>query len=313
MEVLVALGIFAMGLVAVAAVFPTAIAIQRETVRDLAGQRVAVNAKSLVQSMARSIDNLEDLSTVSGTNLTLTYHHDAQEVNREGTLKPFTVTTLPAGGKTGRAGRAQPMIDQPINNSTWQMANPTGEMVGPLLNAARSFHNLFSEEARSYPKTIANSAERDYYWYPIIQPKDLTSPQPAWMMYLMIMQRHGTEAIPEVRALLISIDPANPKKLTFLNAGTYSLDNDANDNGLPDVIQPGDTVLGDDGSILHVVLAEKGSITVDAVVSPTTTGMIYYAQALEGGTGAEKTESRSPIVRIEQFELVVNDPDETYP
>ncbi|QQE11956.1 prepilin-type N-terminal cleavage/methylation domain-containing protein [Planctomycetota bacterium] len=54
MEVLVALGLFAMGLIAVAAVFPTAIAVQRETVETTEARRIAESAEMFMQSLARS-------------------------------------------------------------------------------------------------------------------------------------------------------------------------------------------------------------------------------------------------------------------
>jgi len=129
-------------------------------------------------------------------------------------------------------------------------------------------------------------------------------------MYLMVMQRRGTEDVPEVRAA--DVVNAIDRSITFRNTGPANdplwLNNDANDNGLPDLIQPGDWVLGDDGSIHRVLLAEgTNRITVESPVPPTGLRMIYYAVAIDRSTGI-KRESRSPIVRIEQFELVVDQP-----
>ena len=320
MEVLIALGIFAVGLVAVAALFPTAITIQSETVRDLAGQRIAVDAKTTIQALANSYNNTHTNSTPwESAYTTLTYHHDQDPNNRAGTLDVFTKSDVPSTGKTGVAGGVQPMIDQPLPLKSVRRSG-VGRYKDPIdtfirLNAVRSFHYLLSEEIRSYPKTIPNTEERDYYWVPFIQPKDLTSATPTWVVYLMIMQRHGTERIPEARA--VRVNNISGKTITFDSSGAANdyewLDNDEDDDGLPDYIQPGDWVLADDGSIFRVVLAQKDSITIDSVVPPSgNINLLYYAVALEGGTNwntpIAKPEARSPIVRIEQFELVVRPP-----
>ncbi len=319
MEVLVALGIFALGLVAVAAVFPTAIAIQSETVRDLAGQRVAINAQTTIQAMANSYNSTHDTSTTwSNAYTTLAYHHDQDPLNRAGSLEPFTDSATPSTGKTGQAGGVQPMIDQPMFPVAMRRSGP-GPYTDPVdtfirLNAVRSFHYLFSEEVRSYPKTITDTQARDYYWVPFIQPKDLTSTNPTWIVYIMVMQRHGTERPPEARA--VRVNNINGTTLTFDSTGPANdyewLDNDQDDDGLPDFIQPGDWVLADDGSTFRVIVAQKDSITIDATVPPSSINTLYYAVALEGGTNwnspIPKPEARSPMVRIEQFELVVRPP-----
>jgi type II secretory pathway pseudopilin PulG len=313
MEVLIALGIFAVGLVAVAAVFPTAIAVQRETVRDLAGQRTVVNARGLIQAMARSAE-----AVPSNRFSTLTYLHDPIIAgNREGTLKDFTRITsdLPvhASTRTGFPGGVQPMLDQPLPPTAQQHTMPAfAEMSNTIpLNAAKSFHKLFSEEVRSFPKNIPQTDQRDYYWFPMIQVKDLAGGKPSWYMFLMIMQRRGTEAVPQVRA--VEVVNASGSIITIKDSGAPAdplwLDNDFNNNGLPDLIQPGDWVLGDDGSTHRVLLAEgSNQLTIESAVPPTGLRLLYYAVAIDRVTGTPKRESRSPIVRIEQFELIVDQP-----
>ncbi|QDU33931.1 hypothetical protein KS4_19910 [Poriferisphaera corsica] len=54
MEVLIALGIFSMGMMAVAMIFPAAISIQRDTVETTDGRRIAQSAQVIMQSYARS-------------------------------------------------------------------------------------------------------------------------------------------------------------------------------------------------------------------------------------------------------------------
>lgn len=319
MEVLVALGIFALGLVAVAAVFPTAIAIQSETVRDLAGQRAVINARSTIQAMARSIEN-----PPTPNNRVLSYQHDTNPAQRAGTLRDYTVATNqltnPSSGRTGFPGRVQPMIDQPINiapNLLDQFPYSDVEVSPSVatLNAPNSFHNLFNLDVRSYPKNIADTSKRDYYWYPLIQAKDLTGNNPTWMVFLMVMQRRGTEAVPEVRAARV-INVLGNNTIQFASSGPATdphwWDNDADNDGLPDLIQPGDWVLADDGSIFRVVVAERDRITIDSQV-PVGAGLnfLYFAVALDRTDPAIpiiKRETRSAIVRIEQFEIVVDKP-----
>jgi hypothetical protein len=314
MEVLIALGIFAIGLVAVAAVFPTAISIQSETVRDLAGQRAVVNARTMIQSLSRSKDTTE--ADPPRNFRTLTYKHDTNPSSRKGTLKVFTDRSAPSTGRTGYPGGVQPLLDQPLPPVAVQITMPPfAEMSSNSpLNAAKSFHTLFSQAVRSYPQNSPQSDQRDYYWFPLIQARDLTSANPTWMMYLMVMQRRGTEAVPQVRAARIDRGNSGGSVIAFVSSGANSLNNDFDDDGLPDLIQPGDWVVDTRGTIHRVLLAEKSRITVESAV-PVSYGnndLIYYAVAIEaGGDWANpviKRETRSPIVRIEQFEVVVSQP-----
>jgi len=317
MEVLVALGIFAVGLVAVAAVFPTAISVQSETVRDLAGQRAVVNARTMIQSLARSADSNE---TEPPTNfLSLTYKHDINPLLRTGTLVPFTEVPPTPTSWTGFPGGVQPMLDQPLPPVGVQRTlSPTAEMTNPALNAAKSFHSLFSQDIRSYPYSIIQSDRRDYYWFPMIQIRDLTQQNSAsWMMYLMVMQRRGTDAVPQVRAARIDPAQSSGRIIALATTGpnaTEIWDNDFDDDGLPDILQPGDWVLDSRGTIHRVLLAERNQFTVESPVPINFRNgdLIYFAVAVEGGgnwqTPVIKRETRSPIVRIEQFEIVVDQP-----
>jgi type II secretory pathway pseudopilin PulG len=58
LEVLIAMGIFAVGFAAVAAIFPTAILLQKQTVDDVLGQQVARNAQALLEARGLSCDDL---------------------------------------------------------------------------------------------------------------------------------------------------------------------------------------------------------------------------------------------------------------
>lgn len=310
MEVLIALGIFALGLVAVAAVFPTAIAIQSETVRDLAGQRAIINARSTIQALARSQPKPLPLTDFRVLSFKKTVAPLTGTTTYSGTLAPYADATPPAQGRTGYPGGVQPMIDQPMTMSEAQQ-HGTLKMVEmsstvAQLNAPRSFHDLFSVDTRSYPKNIADPYKRDYYWYPLIQASDLTGATSTWKVFVMVMQRRGTEAVPEVRAAGVTV--SGNKTFTLNTTGPYALDNDLDNNGLPDLIQPGDYLLGEDGSIFRAIVAGRNEITIDSQIPlGANLNLIYYAVARDGLDGSIKRETRSAIVRIDQFDLVVNE------
>jgi len=63
LEVLIAMGIFAVGFAAVAAIFPTAILLQKQTVDDVLGQQVARNAQALLEVKGISA---AEISTAQG-------------------------------------------------------------------------------------------------------------------------------------------------------------------------------------------------------------------------------------------------------
>jgi len=300
LEVLVSLGIFAVGLIAVSAVFPTAITIQRETVRELDGRRVAQNAKATILAIVRSDttvlgDDNEPWGEVS-------YLDPAT-----GSLKNYFSAAL--GASAANPNPVMPMIDLPSNPDPMLETPPAAA----FLDAPASFHGLFNLDTRSYPKNFhatdsgndVSALRRDYYWYPLIQATDLTT-TPKWFMTLFVMHRSGTQAPPEVRRSLKVIPNGNriefnPWLFTDNTGTNVSNDNDngGSGDGLPDYIQPGDKILADDGRVHTVILADATSITVN---SPTVgnPGTIYFAVAIDGVTGNIKTETRSPLVWIEE-------------
>ncbi len=309
MEVLIALGIFAVGLVAVASIFPTAIAIQRETVRDLDARRIGKSAKSTLMAIAQSSDGAPGVNDPWAE---INYKHDAVLANREGTLKVYANNTESmALANALDPNPVLPMIDLP------ELTNPGDKGIqrpvpvpdpNLTVDAPLSFHGLFTQELRSYPSGIDRTDRRDYYWYPLIQVTDLAI-SPKWFMYLMVMHRSGSELPPQIREARLDTRKTVGSRIEFDTTiiDRSFLDNDADDDGLPDLIQPGDTVLASDGKVHKVILADRTGILVNSpqVGKPT---LLYYAVAIDGG-GNVKRESRSPIVWIEEkIELVVHEP-----
>lgn len=299
MEVLVALGIFTIGLVAVAAIFPAAITIQRDTVREVDGRRIGKNAKAVLLAVARN-------QVPSGPN------DDKPEYE----LSLDTSTGVPYDGSLGKfldnafAASAfnptpvYPMIDLP------EPPIPGFQGTGAALDAPTSFHGLIPLRVRSFPQSIGDPSRRDYYWYPLIQIRNATT-APSIAAFIIVMRRDGTDQPPQVRE---SFD-LNPTQTTgneivfgpqgLFNDGTGPVNNDPDNDGLPDFIQAGDRVLGNDGLIHRVVLAEANKLTVD---SPNIGNLtrIFFTVNIDA-TGAIKRESRSPLVWIEDgIDLSIN-------
>ena len=277
MEVLVAMGIFTVGLVAVAAIFPTAITIQRDTVREVDGRRVAKNARATFLAIARN--NVSSPPSNQDNPLyEMSYSHDVTPANRTGSLLPFF--TAVDGASAGNPTPIMPMITQ------------------PGLTVPQPFDNLLNLEVRSYPKHIENPFRRDYYWYPLLQVTNLTDPSgPSFSATLLIMHRGGTNLPPQIRQST-PITDISGSVITFGNGLLGAASNDADGDGLPDLIQPGDQIIGDDGQVHTVILAEANRLTVD---SPTigSISKIYFAVAIDSANNI-KLESNSPLVWVEE-------------
>lgn len=309
MEVLVALGIFAVGLVAVAAIFPTAITIQRDTVREADGRRIAKNAKSILLATARTNSASgvptpdEEMSLNPGS---------PPSIPASGSLLPFLTQAI--GVSAYNNTPVMPMIDLPLPAPPRDPLMFYTERSGSSLtvDAPASFHWLLNPDTRSYPQNIDEVNQRDYYWYPLLKVADATT-TPVLSVYIVVMHRDGTDLPPEIRQSF----PLDATRTTgneiFFNAnglfndGTGDVSNDPDGDGLPDFIQPGDIILGNDGRKHRVILARADSLVVDSpnVGNPTA---IYFGVAIDSANFI-KREARSPIVWIEDdIPLSINNP-----
>ena len=258
MEVLVALGIFTVGLVAVAAIFPTAIAIQRDTVREVDGRRIGKNARATVLAAVRTQGSGANANQTYGE---MTYTHNPLTPSAStGTLAPFMTDTGAISYMTSAINPTPvfPMIDlperydlDPPNFYTVLVERDASD--GLTLNAPADFHGLFNLDTRSYPKTIRQFDRRDYYWYPLIKLANLNDPQ--WSVTLIVMHRDGTDLPPEIRQSY-TLASTKGNVITFNNNGLFNdpnaggdVDNDVDNDGLPDYIQPGDIILADNGIV----------------------------------------------------------------
>ena len=303
MEVLVAMGVFTVGLVAVAAIFPTAITIQRETVREVDGRRIGKNARAMILAAARTNVDPSATTRVDKPQFEMSYTHNVNPALRTGSLEMFVSSATLASATNPTP--VLPMIDLRELSLLADIGTqrPAGTP-GLTLDAPMSFHGLMNLDTRSYPKNIPQPDRRDYYWYPLLQVSSILDPK--FSAFLVVMHRSGTNLPPEVRRSF-PIVPITPGGSTIFfntasglfNDGTGNVSNDPDGDGLPDFIQPGDIVLGDDGRVHRVILADATSITLNSanVGNPNS---IYFGVSMDRATGLPKRESASPVVWIEE-------------
>lgn len=324
-EVLIAMGIFLIGVICVAALFPASVAVQRDTMGSVMGQQVSRRAVKQMQIIAASGVEKSD---------PLTYHHDSRSGNRTGTLEPFTEpsklhTNSYLNGTLKIGSRVQPLIDYRTTPNPHALAAipaiGSGEdgyvplapssASGPADNA--SFRWIFGADFCSYPSTnvyaapIAGNAyttvpDRDYYWFPFIQVSGLDSGGSVnWQGFVVVMHRQPQMNVPQVR--WVNITSYSGARMVFDN----TFDNDKDSDGIPDLIRPGDFILADNGVVHRVILAEADGCTVDSPVLDANNlalNRIYFTVDVDN-EGRVKRESPRTVAWIDgPFPLPVQDP-----
>ena len=301
MEILITMGIFLIGVVAIAAVFPTGVSVQREAVDDLRTQAVFDEAAGKMIAIAQE----KNIATNSPT---LGYLHTAspRTIAANGTLAPYTVlATAPEGGD-----RVYSLTN--IGTGTGAITSPNN--FNPTLATS-----VFPESIRSYPSHLPVD-ERDYYWYPFIKAsEEAIGNDPTetvlWRAYAIILKRSPLSPPPQVRQMRASPDPNSSVRIVFddpfPNVAPFNTgENDADGDGLPDLIRPGDWVLGNDDLIYRVILADNDGITVDAaVVDPKNKlSLIFYGVNVDDSAPPNVTiGTRSPVVRIDEFLIPIQE------
>ncbi|WP_432800266.1 type IV pilus modification PilV family protein [Poriferisphaera sp. WC338] len=347
MEVMISMGIFAVGLVSVAAIFPTAITIQRDTVENVTSQHIVQNAEQMMRSLARS---------KSSTSSVFSYDH-AAPVGSRGTLEGY----VNSGAGTADT-QAQLMVVLPAPcNVTWEdlpasstsstLTSLEAEQVG--FNLATGADAMPASEARTvsgsvnpyqrvlrttrriYPSTepvwnISGSWTRDYnhalqqadyIWFPFVRGVGLSGGSPTWHTYIMVAKNTALDdtSMPTVMEVAVSnIPPAGAAgagigAIYFTNPTTPLTDNDFDTDGLPDLILPGDDVLDDNGRVHRVVTATRNYITVESQVVGKPTKLYFVGRVNPDHASLSDEEKlfreqRSPVIRIEQMILPVVSP-----
>ena len=270
MEVLIALGVLTLGIVAVASLFPVAALLQKEAVRD-----------TLRQNHIRSIDatlegiGLDNVTLLEFTELVEKTPSDVTGMSeRTGVTDPASdVFALAEIDATIDSSFDDPPADPPVNIGT------RPDVRSPTIDLDSSYLNRFTESIRSLPTITPADASntagnpvfvnREVFWVPFVRRgPEASQLYPDWSVYAFVFQpegnrrENGAYAYTNYTTGLIPTDSicANPADgdyvpKVFRIPVTWSSTN-------PNVatpsfslfgrVRPGDKVLGDNGEIYRI-------------------------------------------------------------
>lgn len=171
MEVMVALGIFTLGFVTVAAIFPAGALMQKRATEQALAQHVADNGEAILRS------------------LKLTYGPDVLAANTSGMLGEDYLT-----GWNGYYEASEDFTD-----STRDYRNVvTFSMISGDTNAG-SEDDLLARwplELRSYPYAKGDVFDRDFYWLPLVQDAFGDPAAPNWQGFVFILRHNPGDTYP---------------------------------------------------------------------------------------------------------------------
>lgn len=171
-EVLISLGIFAIGMIAVASLFPVAAILQKETADDILGQQSANNARATIEAIGLTYF---DPDTAFADDLD-NYHQASSD--------RYGATTLQFSGVV-----------------------PIADLLPPAQPSGTSFYARFSLGERSFPSTEADWDERDHYWFFYVRDTAGSPTSPNWQGYVLIVEREEDQAFVDVDSELMFGDP----------------------------------------------------------------------------------------------------------
>jgi type II secretory pathway pseudopilin PulG len=279
-ELLLAMFIMALGLVAIASLFPVAGAIQKTTVDDVLGQQVARNVQAMVTAKPL-VEGDQTREVVRALHNDFGWDFDTTRLVYP--LSPFL------GRPTPRMTRTWPLLDRgyPIIEP-----DPQKRMVYwvPLIQDADPARDQYSWRM---PVFILRRAVDTNYDYVDFGNSRYTrrSSAPVWANQDDGKVR-GEDywTVPGVRRVAVRVDADRdtivPDTLEFDENGF----NDANGDNQIDQIVPGDWVLSGFGVPYRVMFADEDSFTVDGAVH-TAERFFWYAPPHRPG-------ARSPAVSI---------------
>lgn len=190
-EVLIAIGIFAIGMIAVASLFPVAAILQKETADEILGQQSATNARATLEAVGLTYF---DPDTVNNDDLD--NYHNASNAR-------YGATTLQFSGVV-------PIADL--------LAQP----------GSTSFFNHYHLAQRSFPSTEADLDERDHYWFFYVRDSVGNPASPNWQGFLLIVDREDDQVFADVDADLsfgTPTDQNTPYITIDGRTGTWDLQN----------------------------------------------------------------------------------------
>ncbi|MEM1353471.1 MAG: prepilin-type N-terminal cleavage/methylation domain-containing protein [Planctomycetota bacterium] len=272
-EVLISFGIFAIGAIAVASLFPVAALLQKETVDDVLGKHAAESAKAIVLAKG------------------LTY----QQPGADRTSDPGDLDSYHALA-TSTESRAVPLLANfPALESRftiWDRSYPT-------------FTRTRSDTAANFE---ADLTDRDLFWVPFIQDTQGDPNNPVWVMHIFILKgdsRAEWDKTADPTAWANPLDPIFVPGVTGVGVtGIGGNDNIFQLSG-GHSIQVGDRVLDTNGISYRVTAVSGNNVTIDGAIltSPAAPTAVYFAPPGVGGDGD------SPTLAIITFSSDPNDPD----
>lgn len=286
-ESLIAIAVFALGFVAVAALFPVGATLQKEAAGDLVTQQVARNVKALLKS--RKFSHLD---------LTNNAHPRSVRDTRE--VQPVLKQRSP-GNLLDPPGR----LPAPVNFERWMLNDRSYFLVRNNLGA-NAYHPRHAAELGD---PYADEFKRAFYWVPMIR-STKNSPGPLdWQVFVFILRRDDVTYdrlsfpirsttnpfstiwanwdgfrspswyVPGVRSLAARVHSTNRRQFNLTNSWTGINPG----NGLE--IVAGDLILDSNGVRHTVVTAGTGSITVDGDIPliPTPPNKLWYGRPAAAG------------------------------
>lgn len=264
MEVLISLGIFAIGMVAVAAIFPAAALLQKQTVNDVGGQQATRSAEAILQG--KTLDNaILDPGTPVGLSAT-PFDPDAFRV--------FALSEINNGGV--------PYLDR------WPLSNRSFPSVTPDV-LARDFYwvplvrrNDFIPERAAWDVfvfVLKREEDTDY------KRDDANAPPTAdWANYDDGQVAGPAWLVPGVARVPVTVPSAGGSRFNFDNHQFA-----ATSAGKADQVRVGDQILADNGVIFRVSKADDTGCEVSgAILGDDQTGRLPESIWYGRPAGADK-------------------------
>ncbi len=304
METMIALGVFAIGFVAVASIFPVATALQKESVEDVLAQQVARNAAALIQGRKFRHDELN--GTSSPPHPRRIPPNDLRVYSLHGNR----------GGDTSHKGQFDHWR---LNDRSYFFV--MRDDVGFMKNIDIRYAPNQTQEITTAGGFDPAEYNRSYYWVPLIRRTQIPTTPDDWQVFVFVL-RGGEEIydtsgytsdparigaatnypswanldgfiigvgdlrVPGVNRIPVQVDPANADRFLFFswNRNRYGIDQtSAGEGNMSDTafeVNAGDLVLDNNGTIHTVVGADEGGIRVAGRIprTPIAPDALYYGR-----------------------------------
>ncbi|MEM1107128.1 MAG: prepilin-type N-terminal cleavage/methylation domain-containing protein [Planctomycetota bacterium] len=256
-EVLIAVGILAIGITAVASLLPTAILLQKETVRDTLRVQYIRSAEAVLRGKGLSANELFEFTD---------------------NVDAFPASATPRLGQSSIEFDvfALSEVDTDPGNNTATPNTPDARPSAGSFTTDDSLLNNWPVEDRSFPSYITLAEDRELFVVPLFQRGEQATREIAdWTVFIMVMEAtevfanaHPTDPLgtpataicanpelaPAATPPFASEEDYSPKVFRArvdVNANTGVIEFEDNWDGRA-LFQPGDLVLGNTGAILRI-------------------------------------------------------------